>query len=320
MKKLLLLFSTVVICILFFYSCDYSSTSTKASLAGIANFGSKEKASIERGEYLAWHVMGCMDCHSKRDFSKFSGPVIPGTEGMGGEKFGPELGLPGTVYGRNITPAGIGSWSDDDVIKAITRGISKNGDTLFPLMPYLAYSKMSKQDLTDIVKYIRTLKPIENKVPSRQLFIPITMAIPPQLPNPDLAKNQKPEMKDRIKYGEYLFTMASCSDCHTPRHRGTPDFTRLAGGGNIFRHEKFTVNIPNITPDTSGIGLWTEKMFLQKFRANSAEDYVNRDPAKFNSYMPWSLFGKMKDEDLKAIYAYLRTLKPVQGRVYPWGS
>ncbi|HLO80690.1 MAG TPA: cytochrome c [Chitinophagaceae bacterium] len=320
MKKLILLFSTTLICTYFFYSCDQSPSSTKASLAGIGSFRSKETASRERGEYLAWHVMGCMDCHSKRDFSKFSGPVVAGTEGMGGEKFGPEVGLPGTVYARNITPAGIGTWSDDDLIKAITRGISKNGDTLFPLMPYLAYSKMSRQDLTDIIKYIRTLKPIENKVPGRELFIPISMAIPPQLPNPDLDKNHKPETKDKIKYGEYLFTMASCSDCHTPRTRGVPDFTRLAGGGNIFKHETFTVHIPNITPDTSGIGLWTEKMFLQKFRANSAEEYVNRDPAKFNSYMPWSLFGKMKDEDLKAIYSYLRTLKPVQGRVYPWGS
>ncbi len=94
----------------------------------------------------------------------------------------------------------------------------------------------------------------------------------------------------------------------------------FAGGGNVFRHEKFSVNIPNITPDTSGIGLWTEKMFLQKFKANAEDDYVNRDPGKFNSFMPWSLFGKMKDEDLKAIYEYLKTLRPVQGRVYPWGS
>ncbi len=320
MKKLLLLFSTVVISIFFFYSCDHSSRSARTSLAGIGSFRPKETASVERGKYLAWQVMACMDCHSKRDFSKFSGPVVPGTEGMGGEKFGPELGLPGTVYGRNITPAGIGNWTDDELIRAITMGISKNGDTLFPLMPYLAYSKMNRQDLTDIIKYIRTLKPIENKVPARELFMPIAMAVPTQQPNPYLDKNQKPDIKDKIKYGEYLFSMASCSDCHTPRNRGVPDFTRFAGGGNIFKHEKFTVHIPNITPDTSGIGLWTEKMFLQKFRANAADDYVNRDPATFNSYMPWSLFGKMKEEDLKAIYAYLRTIKPLQGRVYPWGS
>jgi mono/diheme cytochrome c family protein len=318
MKKLTCYCIVVIISIIGFYSCEQTGARVQNNLAGLSALKSIEKSSVERGRYLAWHVMGCIDCHSQRDFSKFSGPVIRGTEGMGGERFGPEVGLPGNVYGRNITPAAIGDWSDDELARAITRGISKNGDTLFPIMPYLAYSRMSKQDLTDIIKYIRTLKPIENKVPARQLFVPIAMAIPPQLPEPDMSKNQKPDPSDKVKYGEYLFMQASCSDCHTPMERGTPDFTRFAGGGNSFKHERFSVNIPNITPDTSGIGLWTEKMFLQKFKANSSDEFVNRDPGKFNTYMPWSLFGKMKDEDLRSIYAYLRTLKPVSGRVYPW--
>lgn len=321
MKKLLPAFCAIVSCLIVFYACDQSNASVQTSrLAAIGALDIKERASVERGKYLAWHVMGCIDCHSKRDFSKFSGPIVPGTEGMGGERFGPEVGLPGNIYARNITPAAIGDWSDDELIKAITRGISKNGDTLFPIMPYMAYSKMDQEDLTDLVKYIRTLRPVENKIPARQLFIPISAAVPPQLPNNDISKNHKPEPGDKVKYGEYLFNQASCSDCHTPIQRGAFDFTRFAGGGNVFKHENFTVNIPNITPDTSGIGLWTEKMFLQKFKANSTEDYVNRDPGKFNTYMPWSLFGKMKDDDLKAVYAYLRTVKPVSGRVEPWNT
>jgi mono/diheme cytochrome c family protein len=317
MKKLFA-FLTIILCVSGFYSCHHSNASIQNNLSGLNALKTAEDVSIERGKYLAWHVMGCIDCHSQRDFSKFSGPVIPGTEGMGGERFGPEVGLPGNVYSRNITPAAVGDWSDDDLVKAITRGISKNGDTLFPIMPYLAYSKMSKEDLTDIIRYIRTLKPVENKVPARQLSIPIAITLPPQLPDTDPEKNQKPDPKDKIKYGEYLFTQASCSDCHTPRERGTPDFTRFAGGGNAFKHDKFSVSVPNITPDTSGIGLWTEKMFLQKFRSNSLDEYLDRDPGKFNTYMPWSLFGKMKEDDLKSIYAYLRTVKPVSGRVYPW--
>ncbi|HSF46021.1 MAG TPA: cytochrome c, partial [Chitinophagaceae bacterium] len=205
-----------------FFSCDSSNATIQNNLSGISAQKSVEQASAERGKYLARNVMGCIDCHSQRDFTKFSGPVVPGTEGMGGERFGPEIGVPGNIYGRNITPAAIGDWSDDDLIKAITRGISKNGDTLFPIMPYLVYSKMSKQDLTDIIQYIRSLKPIENKVPARQLFLPVAAAVP-QLPEPDINKNQKPDPKDKIKYGEYLFTQASCSDCHTPRVHGIPD-------------------------------------------------------------------------------------------------
>lgn len=317
MKKLISVCG-VILFFAIYQSCDHTTASAQNNLAGVSKLKNAEQVSIDRGKYLAWHVMGCMDCHSRRDFSKFSGPVVSGTEGMGGEKFGPEIGIPGNVYARNITPAALGNWSDDDLIKAITHGVSKNGDTLFPVMPYIAFSKMSRQDLTDIISYIRTLKPIENKVPDRELFIPISAAIPAQLPIPDIDKNQKPDPKDKQNYGAYLFTQASCSDCHTPRIQGTPDFTRFAGGGNVFKHEKFEVKIPNITPDTSGIGLWTEKMFLQKFKANSSDDFVNRDPGKFNSFMPWSLFGKMKDDDLRAIYAYLQTVKPVRGRIYPW--
>ena len=59
---------------------------------------------IERGKYIFNHVAACLDCHSERDFSKLSGPIKPGTEGMGGYKFDEEFGLPGTFYSRNITP------------------------------------------------------------------------------------------------------------------------------------------------------------------------------------------------------------------------
>src|SRR5450759_5881347 len=55
--------------------------------------GTKER--IERGKYLANHVMVCVDCHSKRDWSKYSGPIVPGTEGMGVEIFDQKMGLPG---------------------------------------------------------------------------------------------------------------------------------------------------------------------------------------------------------------------------------
>ena len=57
-----------------------------------------------RGVYLAEHVAVCVDCHSERDFSRFSGPVVPGTLGQGGQRFGHDLGVPGEVYARNITP------------------------------------------------------------------------------------------------------------------------------------------------------------------------------------------------------------------------
>lgn len=321
MKKLSLL--TLIFLVLLFATRCTQSSDKKISIGSVAaGVGALVKntergASIENGKYLAWHVAGCIDCHSKRDLNKFSAPIVAGTEGMGGERFGPEFGLPGNVYAKNITPAAIGNWTDDELVRAITEGVNKKGDTLFPIMPYLNFSRMSRQDILDIVAYIRTLKPITNEVPARQLFIPIAAAIPPQLPKPALDKNLRPS--DPVKLGEYLATAASCSDCHTPRVKGAPDFSRFLAGGNSFETPGFKVTSANITPDhEDGIGTWTEKMFIQKFRINSSDDYVDRNPGKNNSTMPWSMFGKMKEEDLKAIYAYLRTVPPQKGKVAPW--
>jgi mono/diheme cytochrome c family protein len=281
------------------------------------------KKVLEKGEYLALHVAGCMDCHSKRDFSKFSGPVIPGTEGGGGFVFDEKLGLPGKLYGKNITPdneTGIGTWTDEDILKAITLGINKKGDTLFPLMPYANFNRMAKEDLLSIIAYIRTLKPVRNKVPDRQLMMPIAMAYPGPMLQPTVDNNVRPPASDIVKYGEYLVTLADCGTCHSPLTPQGPDMSRMYAGGYHFDMGTFRVNSANITPDSAtGIGAWTEAQFLQKFTQYREEKNYNFNPGKENTIMPLSLMAGMKDEDLKAIWAYLRTVKPVSNKVekYP---
>jgi mono/diheme cytochrome c family protein len=196
-------------------------------------------------------------------------------------------------------------------------GINKKGDTLFPLMPYPHYNKLPKQDILDIIAYLRTIKPINNPVPERKLFIPISMAYPPNLQT-DANKNVRPAESDRVKYGEYLVTIADCITCHTPMNergqQGEP-FT----GGLRFTTPAFTVTTANITPDSlTGIGAWTEKMFVEKFKTYREAEGYQYDPGKQNSMMPWTLFARMRDEDLKAIYAYLRTIKPVNNKIEKW--
>src|SRR5690606_2848699 len=66
---------------------------------------------VARGAYLANHVTVCVDCHSARDFSLFSGPIKPGTLGAGGDKFDHNMGFPGVFYAKNITPTGISDYS-----------------------------------------------------------------------------------------------------------------------------------------------------------------------------------------------------------------
>jgi hypothetical protein len=265
-----------------------------------------------------------MDCHSKRDMTKFAGPIMQGSEGMGGEVFDHKLvGIPGTVYAKNITPdpeTGIGTWTDDEILRAITLGISKNGDTLFPLMPYVHFNRMAKDDLLSIVAYLRSLKPIKNKVPARQLFIPVSLAYPAQALQPSIEANVRPPESDRIKYGEYLTNAAACADCHTPMIKGQYDFSKMFAGGFTFDAGIFKVNSSNITPDSaSGLGAWTEERFMNKFIPYREEKAYNYDAGKQNTIMPIIPYAGMKDDDLKAIYAYLRTLKPISNKVekYP---
>ncbi|MBX9851853.1 MAG: cytochrome C [Cytophagaceae bacterium] len=170
---------------------------------------------VERGKYLAHNVCACIDCHSTRDWSKLTGPLIEGTLGKGGEKFNQDYGFPGTYYSRNITPAGIGNWTDGEVFRAITSGMSKDGRPLFPVMPHPAYGKMDSLDIISIIAYLRTLKPIENNVPESSSDFPMNFIIHTIPAKPNF--KPIPAKTDTLKYGEYLLSAGSCVDCHSPK-------------------------------------------------------------------------------------------------------
>jgi len=273
------------------------------------------KNMIARGEYLANHVTVCIDCHSIRDTGRFSMPVVPGTEGGGAAfPFTKAEFVPGAVMPPNITPAALKDWSDDDIIKAITRGINKKGDTLFPIMPYHSYSKLAKSDIQAIVAYIRTLKPIERTTMPRQLEIPSGMLV--TVPDGNLDNNKIPTQAVKLAYGGFVSSAAACAECHTPMGPQGPDFSKVFSGGTVFENPLFKVAIANITPDTAtGIGAWTEEMFVNRFKNNASDEMQNTRPGRQNTFMPWSFYGKMKDEDLKAVYAFLRTVKPISNKV-----
>jgi len=276
------------------------------------------KLQLERGNYLVHSVVNCMDCHSQFDMNKFSLPIVPGSEGGGGFAVHELVEIPGKIYIPNITPFALKDWSDDDIASAITRGINKKGDTLFPMMPYHGLSAMAKEDVDAVIAYIRTLKPIEKTYPAREMFIPMSAFGP--LPDVDYKMNKKPDTADKLKYGEYLVTIGHCTDCHTPLTKeGAPIMSNFLSGGQRFKAPAFDVTVANITPDSAtGIGTWTEDMFLAKFRTNASPENINKNPGKFNTIMPWSFYGTMKDNDLKSIYTYLRTIKPVTNKIVKW--
>jgi len=272
---------------------------------------------LARGKYLANHVTLCVDCHSQRDWNYHSAPVISGMEGGGGQRFGPEFGMPGTLYSRNITPKGIGHWSDAELIKAMTQGVNKDGETLFPLMPYMFFRELAQEDLYSIIAYIRSLKPVDYQPPKRELFMPIEVLVP-NTPPPYISKPM-PDIKNTVEYGKYLVTVASCFECHTQMENGQfKTDMAFAGGYRFDLPSGNTAFSQNITPDVeTGIGSWDRQTFINVFKAYSEEEIRKHRlaPGTNNTIMPWSMFSGMTEEDLGAIYDYLRTVKPIKNKV-----
>jgi mono/diheme cytochrome c family protein len=272
---------------------------------------------VARGEYLANHVAVCIDCHSQRDWSRFSGPPKEGTLGMGGDVFNQKFGFPGVYYAKNITPAGIGRYTDGELFRVITTGVSREGKALFPVMPYHNYGQMDEEDILSIIAYIRTLKPIKNEVPESVSDFPMNFIINTI---PARAKLTKiPARSDTVAYGKYLVNAAACIDCHTPFSKGKyAEGMEYAGGREFPFPSGAVVRSVNLTPDPeTGLGRWDEELFIETFRSHSDSLTLATllGPADMNSIMPWTMYGKMKEEDLKAIFAYLRSVTPVKNKV-----
>jgi mono/diheme cytochrome c family protein len=207
-------------------------------------------ARIERGKYLATSVMVCVDCHSKRDWTKFSGPIQAGTEGQGGEKFDEHFGFPGTFYAKNITPYGLEKWTDGEIFRTITSGVDKNGQALFPIMPYHYYGQLDREDIYSVIAYIRTLAPIQKDVPLSEPKFPFNI-IEHTIPQ-KATFSAKPAESDSIAYGKYLVTACGCIECHTQPEKGKIIQALAFSGGREFNLPTGTVRSANITPHPTG--------------------------------------------------------------------
>lgn len=272
-------------------------------------------SAIERGDYLANHVMVCIDCHSLRDWEKFSGPIIPGTEGGGGERFGRDMGMPGEMMSLNITPVGIGDWTDGELFRLITTGVTRDKKAIFPIMPYLEYGKLDESDIKDIIAFLRSLPPVEGTYPERELDFPVSLLVN-TMPQ-KAALTTRPSPADRLAYGEYLTTASACKECHTAASGGKITGEYLAGGFEYAFPDGSVLRSVNITPHATGIGFWNEDFFINRFKAYTDSAYVYEPvkPGEFQTIMPWIMYGGMSEEDLGAIYTYLRSVPPVENLV-----
>jgi len=270
----------------------------------------RTKARLDRGRYLVENVADCFACHSEVDW-KGSGLVRRGTKGGGGQV--PADDIPFKVYAPNISPdpeTGAGTWTDEQFERALRQGIGNDGRALFPFMPYFFFREMSDEDLASVIVYVRSIPPVRNKVPRtewpeelKQIYKPL----------PSLTTSVRgPDVNNPVERGKYLSNaFAHCSACHTPVDEKLAPLPGMDfGGGTPLWGPWGRVASANLTPDPSGIPHYDEAMFIKTIRTGKVNGV--RD---LNHIMPWKHFRHMTDQDLKDIFTYLRTLKPVKHRV-----
>jgi mono/diheme cytochrome c family protein len=272
---------------------------------------------LARGKYLFNNMANCLVCHSVRDTGHNGMPVVAGTDGKGGEEFNKGMGVPGTLYARNITPYNLGSWTDGEIYRVLTTGVNKHRKALFPLMPYNNFAQLSREDLYSIIAYLRTLPSITNDVPERKLDFPVNLIVK-TMPHDTVQLEKAPQPSDGLAYGKYMTTTASCADCHSPRddHGNYLPGMDFAGGNSFALPGGGKVTSANITPDKeTGIGNWTKPQFIASIRGSLQAQGVIVTAGQFNSWMPRTQLAGMTDTDLGAIYDYLRSVKPVSHKV-----
>jgi mono/diheme cytochrome c family protein len=269
---------------------------------------------VERGRYLVESILACGNCHTPKSPS---GEPIASRNLSGGLSFSPP---PFVGVASNITPdreTGIGAWSDDDIKRAIVKGVRPNHGRLpnTPLAVVMAtsfFKALTPSDQDAVVAYLRSVPAIRNEVPT-----PAYRAPQVHQPYPDAEVSYSDaQMSDPIYRGRYLVTIAHCMECHSTFDKGVFDFRRLGAGGRMFGPQVvqgFPADWPgshaaNITSHpTAGLGRWTDAEIKRAITQG-----ISRDGRKLQPPMGFSYYAKLSPTDLDAIVAYLRTLPPLE--------
>jgi mono/diheme cytochrome c family protein len=253
---------------------------------------------VARGSYLVNGLLTCGNCHTPRG----PGGVFNMAKQLSGgpQTFDEEAF---TVKGANITPdkeTGIGNWSADDIKRTLRTGIRPNGVPLAPIMPYAFYKVFTDADLDAVVAYVRSVPAVSNKVQApvyKAAFHPVS---PPGADKPMTAA----DMRDPVKRGFYLATIAHCMECHTPMVNGRHDFANMGKGGQEFKGPWGVVKSRNITSSKSkGIGGWSDAEIKRAITKG-----ISKDGSKLIGPMGFPLYAKVNEADIDAIVAYLRTV------------
>lgn len=241
-----------------------------------------DSAQLAYGERLTI-VKGCRDCHGND---------------LGGNVFvdDPALGL---LIGKNLTKGKGGlpkDYSTEDWVLALKHGIRRDGKSLL-FMPSYEFAHLSEEDMGAIIAYAQSLQPIDRELPDHNLK-PLTYILASLNKLPLVAAEQVDHSIELIKqvkaevsvdFGKYLST--SCIGCHQPNMKGGDP---IAPGFPV---------VPDVT-SSGNVGKWTEEQFINMLRTGKTPEGKEIDPKN----MPWTMTAAYTDTELKALYAYLKSI------------
>jgi cytochrome c553 len=246
----------------------------------------RDPETLARGAHL-YATRGCGDCHGANGEGQLvfdAGPVI-------------KLAAPNITHGGHS-----GHSTADQIAAAIRHGIRHDGTPLV-FMPAEDFQQMSDEDTAAIVAHLQALPPSSNEPPALEVRplgrILYLFGQFPLLPGEKLDHAPRtraaPPIAVTAEYGKYL--AQGCTGCHGGNFAGQ----HVPGTPPEFK------DAANLTP--ANLGAWQETDFLRAMREGTRPD-----GSKLDEFMPWKTFAKMSDVELRALWAYLRTLPPVQSK------
>jgi mono/diheme cytochrome c family protein len=261
---------------------------------------------VERGEYLA-KAADCLVCHTTRGGKDYAG-------GLG-------FKLPfGTLYSTNITPdkdTGIGNYSDQDFLNAMHRGVRRDGERLYPAMPYTSYTYVSDEDALAIKAYLFSLPAVHATAPANTLAFPFNqrwaMMFWSALFNPDTRFEPDTAKSPDWNRGAYLAeALAHCGECHTPRNLGFALNNRQKFAGAVTAGWRAF----NISSDkATGVGGWRDDDLISYLSNGHAAGHGTAS-GPMGEAVDYS-FSQFAPEDIRAIVVYLRTVPAVASTDLP---
>jgi len=270
---------------------------------------STDSAIVERGHYIVRSVAPCASCHGDpaQAAANAQGADVPLVGGF-------EFAIPpGRFYTRNLTPdsaTGLGAVSDKAIARALRYGVGHDGRAL---LPFMEMQGLADDDLQAVVSYLRTQPAVNHPVPNHRYTLLGKVIKATVLAKPVGPPTTPPAHAPRgasVETGRYLVeSVALCWACHTERSQMTGALVgpRFGGTKNFTEPDdpSHSWSPPNITadPETGRLGKWTEDQFVARFRQGRLLP---------GSPMPWQAFSKMNEEDLRAIYQYLKSVPPVK--------